>query len=61
MIAARLDVPVVPVRLDGLDRILHQSWKFPVSGPRTVHVRCPYVVERQRLRGTGAQRRSRRS
>jgi long-chain acyl-CoA synthetase len=32
MIAARLDVPVVPVRLEGLDRILHQSWKFPRRG-----------------------------
>jgi long-chain acyl-CoA synthetase len=32
MIAAKLDVPVVPVRLDGLDRILHQTWKFPVRG-----------------------------
>jgi long-chain acyl-CoA synthetase len=33
MIAARLDIPVVPVRLEGLDRILHQSWKFPQPGP----------------------------
>jgi long-chain acyl-CoA synthetase len=32
MIAARLDVPVVPVRLEGLDRILHHSWKFPRRG-----------------------------
>jgi long-chain acyl-CoA synthetase len=33
MIASRLDVRVVPVRLDGLDRVLHQSWKFPQRGP----------------------------
>ena len=32
MIGAKLDVPVVPVRLDGLDRILHQTWKFPSRG-----------------------------
>jgi long-chain acyl-CoA synthetase len=32
MIASRLSLPVVPVRLEGLDRILHQSWKFPVRG-----------------------------
>jgi long-chain acyl-CoA synthetase len=32
MIAARLDAPVVPVRLEGLDRILHHTWKFPVRG-----------------------------
>jgi long-chain acyl-CoA synthetase len=36
MIASRLDVPVVPVRLDGLDRVLHQSWKFPQRGPAAV-------------------------
>ena len=29
MAAARLQVPVVPVRLEGLDRILHHKWKFP--------------------------------
>ena len=29
MIAARLDVPVVPVRLEGLDRVLHHTWKVP--------------------------------
>jgi long-chain acyl-CoA synthetase len=32
MIASRLDVPVVPVRLDGLDRILHHTWTFPRPG-----------------------------
>jgi long-chain acyl-CoA synthetase len=32
MIASRLNVPVVPVRLEGLDRILHHSWKFPGRG-----------------------------
>jgi long-chain acyl-CoA synthetase len=33
MIAARLRVPVVPVRLDGLDKVLHQSWKMAKPGP----------------------------
>ena len=32
MIAAKLGVPVVPVRLDGLDRILHHSWRVPRRG-----------------------------
>jgi long-chain acyl-CoA synthetase len=36
MIAAKLGVPVVPVRLEGLDRILHHSWKFPARGPARV-------------------------
>ncbi len=32
MMAARLGVPVVPVRLDGLDKVLHQSWKMARPG-----------------------------
>ncbi|MEO7192927.1 MAG: AMP-binding protein [Vicinamibacterales bacterium] len=32
MIASRLDVPVVPVRLDGLDRVLHSRMRFPKRG-----------------------------
>jgi long-chain acyl-CoA synthetase len=41
MIAARLEVPVVPVRLEGVDRILHQSWKFPSRGRATVTFGAP--------------------
>jgi long-chain acyl-CoA synthetase len=33
MIAARLDLPVVPVRLEGLERVLHQKMRWPVRGP----------------------------
>jgi long-chain acyl-CoA synthetase len=36
MIGSRLSVPVVPVRLEGVDRVLHRSWRFPRRGP--VHV-----------------------
>ena len=36
MIASRLAVPVIPVRLQGLDRVLHQTWKFPARGPGRV-------------------------
>ena len=32
MVGAKLQVPVVPVRLEGVDRILHQRWKFPGRG-----------------------------
>jgi long-chain acyl-CoA synthetase len=32
MLASRLNVPVVPVRLEGLDKVLHRTWKFPSSG-----------------------------
>jgi long-chain acyl-CoA synthetase len=36
MIASRLDVPIVPVRLDWLHQVLHQTWKFPQRGPARV-------------------------
>jgi long-chain acyl-CoA synthetase len=32
MIAARLNVPVVPVRIEGLDRLLHQTWRMARPG-----------------------------
>lgn len=33
MIAARLGLPVVPIRLIGLERVLHTTAKFPARGP----------------------------
>ena len=41
MIAARLDVPVVPVRIDGLDRVLHPTWKMATPGPVSVTFGAP--------------------
>jgi long-chain acyl-CoA synthetase len=32
MLASRLKVPVVPVRLEGLEKVLHRTWKFPSPG-----------------------------
>ncbi len=32
MIAARLDVPVVPVRISGLDKVLHPTWRMARPG-----------------------------
>jgi long-chain acyl-CoA synthetase len=32
MIGARLEVPVVPVRLEGVDRVLHKSWRMARPG-----------------------------
>jgi long-chain acyl-CoA synthetase len=45
MAAARLQVPVVPVRLKGLDRILHHTWKFPRRGRAVVAFGRPLVLE----------------
>jgi long-chain acyl-CoA synthetase len=36
MIGSRLNLPVVPVRIDGADRVLHTSWKWPKPGPVSV-------------------------
>jgi len=33
MIGSRLGVPVVPVRLEGLEKVLHTKMKFPKRGP----------------------------
>jgi len=45
MAAARLRVPVVPVRLEGLDRILHHKWKFPQRGTARVIFGRPMQLE----------------
>ena len=46
MIAARLDVPVVPVRLEGVNRVLHARWKMARRGRVRVAFGTPL-----RLRG----------
>src|ERR1051325_8284049 len=33
MIASRLNVAVVPVRIEGLDKVLHHSWQMARPGP----------------------------
>jgi long-chain acyl-CoA synthetase len=33
LIASRLQLPVVPIRLVGLDRVLHRTWRWPQRGP----------------------------
>jgi long-chain acyl-CoA synthetase len=45
MIGARLSVPVVPVRLEGLDKVLHQRMKFPTRGPVRVAFGAPLTLE----------------
>jgi long-chain acyl-CoA synthetase len=41
MIASKLDVPVVPVRVEGLDRILHHTWRWPKVGQARVAFGAP--------------------
>jgi long-chain acyl-CoA synthetase len=45
MVAAKLGIPVIPVRIDGLDRILHHTWKFPVRGTARVAFGAPLRLE----------------
>jgi long-chain acyl-CoA synthetase len=45
MIGARLDVPVVPVRLEGLERVLHKTWSFPRPGRVRVIFGAPLQLE----------------
>jgi long-chain acyl-CoA synthetase len=44
MMASRLRVPVVPVRLDGLDRVLHHTWRWPRRGDARVAFGAPLTV-----------------
>jgi long-chain acyl-CoA synthetase len=45
MIGARLAVPVVPVRLEGLDRVLHHSARMATPGPARVAFGAPLTLE----------------
>ena len=45
MMAARLGVPVIPVRLEGVDRVLHQTWKMARPGSVTVTFGAPLRLE----------------
>jgi long-chain acyl-CoA synthetase len=56
MIASRLGIPVIPVRLKGLDKILQRHWRFPTVGRAHVVFGTPisltgndYVAEAQRV------------
>jgi long-chain acyl-CoA synthetase len=44
MIASRLAVPVVPVRLDGLERVLHQTWRMARPGRVRVAFGSPLIL-----------------
>ena len=47
MIASRLELPVIPVRLEGVDRVLHRTWHMARPG----HVRVTFGAP-MRLTGT---------
>ncbi len=45
MIGSRLGVPVVPVRLEGVDRVLHSSWKMARRGKVRVAFGPPLMLD----------------
>jgi long-chain acyl-CoA synthetase len=45
MLASRLRVPVVPVRIEGLDGVLHKTWKMAVPGRVRVTFGAPLHLE----------------
>jgi len=47
MLAARLDVPVVPVRVKGLDHILHPTWHIARPGRASVTFGAPLRLHGQ--------------
>ncbi|HEY3383323.1 MAG TPA: AMP-binding protein [Vicinamibacterales bacterium] len=55
MIASRLDVWVVPVRLDGVDRVLHKSWKMARPGAVRVAFGAPLQLKGEDYAGLAAR------
>jgi long-chain acyl-CoA synthetase len=47
MLASRLNVPVMPVRLKGLDRVLHPTWRMARPGRVTVTFGAPLELKGQ--------------
>ena len=45
MMASRLNVPVVPVRLIGLDKVLHRTWRMARPGRVLVKFGPPLHLE----------------
>jgi long-chain acyl-CoA synthetase len=45
MMASRLGVPVIPVRLEGLDKVLHRTWRMAQPGRVRVKFGAPIRLE----------------
>jgi len=55
MIASHLNLPVVPVRIAGLEKVLHRSWKWPRPGRVEVKFGKPMRLEGGRYSDLAAQ------
>jgi long-chain acyl-CoA synthetase len=45
LLGSRLRLPVVPIRLEGVDRVLHQTWRWPRRGGVRVTFGAPLTLE----------------
>ena len=45
LVASKLHLPVVPVRLEGVERVLHHSWRWPRRGRVRVTFGTPLMLE----------------
>ena len=59
MIASRLRVPVVPVRIDGLDKVLHHTWRMARPGRVRVAFGAPLSLAGDDYEGARAAGRRR--
>ena len=55
MMASRLSVPVVPVRLENLEKVLHQSWRMAKPGRVRVTFGKPLTLEGEDFRELAAR------
>jgi long-chain acyl-CoA synthetase len=55
MLASRLGVPVIPVRLIGIDRVLHHTWKMAKPGKVTVKFGAPLQLSGDNYENLAAQ------
>ena len=55
MLASRLRVPVVPVRVVNLEKVLHKSAKYATPGKAKVIFGVPMVLEGDDYRGLAKQ------
>jgi long-chain acyl-CoA synthetase len=44
LLASRLQLPVVPIRLEGVDRVLHRTWRWPRHGAVRVTFGAPLFL-----------------
>ena len=55
MLGSKLGIPVVPVRLTGLDRVLHRTWSMARPGRVTVRFGAPLRLQGEDFRALAKQ------